>query len=107
MSLSAAITSRLAIVLLLIVVLAGVGWLISMVPSSLARLVASGLIGAGLLNVFLHRSFGRQSFEWSQSLPFLVSTPWRKMGMGGAQALYLGIGMVLVLAGCVLLIKTT
>jgi hypothetical protein len=75
----------------------------SVIPSSERGFLGAGLLGMGLLNVLLHRRLGRQSYEWRRYMPLSVSEFWEYIGEGGAKLLYLGAGVILALAGCVLL----
>jgi hypothetical protein len=89
-----------------LVISGGVAWLTYTVPPELNRLAGGFLLAVGTLNIFLHRRIGRQSFSWTRSMPSIVAKFWDYGGERGAQLLYLGIGMILAAAGCVLLLKS-
>ena len=59
----------------------------------------------GAFNVLLHRRFGRIYFKWGQVAPALGFDFWNCIGEDGAQLLFLGIGIILVAAGSLLLIR--
>jgi hypothetical protein len=104
----AAGANRRAVIVLLILVLAGMMGLLVMIPSNpdLNRFFGAGLIGAGALNVLLHRRIGRQYFEQVRSMPSIMSNFWHRIGRDGIQLLYLGIGIILAAAGLFLLIRS-
>ena len=94
------------LVILLAPVATGVSWLAHKIPSSLGKGPGGVLVAIGVFNVLLHRRLGRQISSRSQSMPPLVARFWNQGGERGAQLLYLGIGIILVVAGGVLLIRS-
>ena len=101
-----AIARWMLVIFLLIVITIGVTWLVSVVPPSLNRFFGGSMVAAGAINVLLRRRFGRQTFDSTRSMPGFIAKFWERIGNEGAQSLYLGIGMVLTLAGFFLLIKS-
>ena len=63
------------------------------------------LVAFGALNILFHRTFGRQTFKSTRSMRSVVSNFWDRIGMG-LQFLYLGIGVILALAGVFLLLRS-
>jgi len=94
------------VVALLLVIAAGVSWLLYRIPPSVGRLPGGFLLAIGALNILLHRRLGRQIFAWGHSMSPIVARFWERGGETGAQLLYLGIGLILAVAGCVLLIRS-
>jgi hypothetical protein len=60
----------------------------------------------GAMNILFHRRFGRQVYTRGHSGPPFVAKVWDAGGEKGAQLLYLGIGIILAVVGCVLLIES-
>ncbi len=100
------INPRRALIALLIFIAAGVTGLLFVVPSGGSRFFGTCLVAIGAFNVLLHKTFGRQIFDWTRSMPSFVAKFWGFIGKEGAQFLYLGIGTVLAAAGLFLLIKS-
>ena len=61
-------------------------------------------LAIGAINIVFHRSIGRQAYGKVQSKPPFISKFWEVGGEKGAQLLYLGIGIICAVVGCVLLI---
>jgi hypothetical protein len=68
-----------------------------------AKLVGGFFLALGAMNVFLRKRTGRQIFARTQSSWRFIAGFWTRIGEKGAQFLFLGIGIILALAGCVLL----
>jgi len=64
------------------------------------------LLLIGAMNILFHRRFGRQVYTRGNTGPPFVAKFWDSGGEKGAQLLYLGIGIILALVGCVLLIES-
>jgi hypothetical protein len=101
-----AVESNLWVFAVLVIIAAGVCWLLYQIPPSLGRLTGVFLLAIGVLNLFLHRRIGRQIFSWVHSMPTVVARFWDCGGQEGSQLLYLGIGIILAVSGAVLLIKS-
>ena len=95
MQVRAAVESVYWVVILLVVIAAGVSWLLYWIPPSLGRLPGGFLLAVGALNILLHRRIGRQTFGWARLMPPVVARFWGCGGEKGAQLLYLGIGIIL------------
>ena len=91
---------------LLAVISAGVGFLAYHVPPSGRRLGGGFLLAIGAMNILFHRKIGRQVFDRAHSMRPIVARFWDYGGEKGTQLLYLGIGVILAIAGCVLLIES-
>jgi len=100
------IDPKRALIALIILIAAGVTGLLFVVPSSGSRFFGTCLVAAGTFNILLHKTFGRQAFDWTRSSPSFVANFWQFIGKEGAQFLYLGIGTILAAAGVFLLIKS-
>lgn len=57
-----------------------------------------------LLNVLFYKSTGRKFLAKTQSSRPFVARFWARSGEIGTQLLFLGIGVILAIAGCILLI---
>jgi hypothetical protein len=83
---------------------AWLAWVLCMVPPSM--LAGGFLLALGAMNILLHRLIGRQMFAWSRPLPAFAARFWALQGERGVQVFYLGIGIILAIGGCVLLIRS-
>jgi hypothetical protein len=106
MRINAMIGSGRIVIILLVLICAGIGGLLFKIPSDSYRFLGTCLIAVGIFNALLHKTFGRQTYEWAHSMPKFVTGFWDTIGKEGAQFLYLGIGVILIVAGVVLLIKS-
>jgi hypothetical protein len=104
----AEVKSRRGVIVLLVLIFAGVIGLLVAVPSEphADRFFGACLIGAGGMNVLLHRQIGRQGFKQVHSMYPVVFNFWKRIGQDGIQLLYLGIGIILAAAGLFLLIRS-
>jgi uncharacterized membrane protein YfcA len=91
---------------LLVIIAAGVSWLASKLPPDGDRLFGGFFLVVGAMNVLFHRRFGRQVYRKAHSMSPFVSRPWDSVGEKGIQVLYLGIGIIFAVVGCVLLIRS-
>ena len=73
-------------------------------PSSESGFVGASLVAGGALYILLHRISGRWAHKQGRAIPG-VSDLWSNLGVEGAQLLYLGIGVIVIAAGCILLAK--
>jgi hypothetical protein len=82
--------------------------LVMVIPSGphLNRLFGACLIGVGAMNALLYRRIGRQHFKQAHSMSPVISNFWKRIGQDGTQLLYLGIGIILAVAGLFLLIRS-
>jgi hypothetical protein len=87
----------------LILVSGGVLLFLSMIPPDSNNVVGVFLVLIGIMNVVFHRRFGGQSYMWSRSMPNFGFRFWEHIGPDGAESLYLGIGIILIVAGSVYL----
>jgi hypothetical protein len=106
MQMRSAVESKLPVMAMLIVIAAGVCWLLYQIPPNLGRLPGIFLLVIGTLTIVLHRRIGQQTVEWARSMPAVVAKFWASGGQTGAQSLYLGIGIILVVSGSVLLMAS-
>jgi len=91
---------------ILAVIAAGVSWLASRIPSDGSRLAGGFLLAIGAMNILFHRRFGSKDYGRVRSMSPFVAKFWNVGGEKGAQILYLGIGVIVALVGCVLLIRS-
>jgi hypothetical protein len=68
-----------------------------------AKLVGGFFLAVGAMNVFLHKRTGQQIFARTQSSCRFIAGFWTRIGERGSQRLFLGIGIILAVAGCILL----
>ena len=69
-----------------------------------AKLGGGFFVAIGALNVLFYKSTGRVFFAKTQSSPPFVANLWAHGGERGTQLLFLGIGLILAVAGCILLV---
>jgi hypothetical protein len=93
---------KLVVVVLALVFGLLISWAIVLPPDS-DRFVGVCLIVGGALYIALHRWSGRSAVRLGPAMP-LVSGLWTRLGREGAQAIYLGIGILLLAVGGGLLI---
>ena len=100
--------SRRSLIALLILILAGMVGLLVAVPwePHSDRFFGACLVGAGAMNILLHRRIGRQHFKQVQSMWPAVSNVWKRIGQDGIQILYLGVGIILAAAGLFFLLRS-
>ena len=84
---------------------AGMAWLVFAASPSPGKFGGGFLLAIGALNVLFYKRTGRKFFAKTQSRRPLVAGFWARSGESGAQFLFLGIGIILAVAGCILLIK--
>ena len=89
-----------------VVIFAGVSFLAYRVDPSGRRLGGGFFLAIGAMNILFHRRFGRQAFGRGHSMRLIVARFWDYGGEKGAQLLYLGIGVIFAIVGCVLLIES-
>jgi len=58
----------------------------------------------GTANVVFGKTSGRKFFARTQASPPFVARVWARAGEKGVQVLFLGIGIILAAAGCVVII---
>lgn len=95
-------TESIALIVLLLVFLVGVA---SVIPVELSGFFGICLVVIGTPIALLHKRIAQQIFGSSQSMPSFVSTLWRRIGEGGIQFLYFGIGIAFAVTGVFLLIR--
>jgi len=62
------------------------------------------LLAIGALNLFFYKGIGRKVFAKTQSSRPFVARFWEGIGERGVQLFYLGVGSILAVGGCVLLV---
>ena len=100
-----AVTSWRWVVSLLVVIAGGMSWMTYQIPPGFGKLPGAFLLVMGALTISLHRRIGQQMFGRALSMHPLVARFWGYGGEKGAQVLYLGIGIILAAAGCVLVCR--
>jgi hypothetical protein len=89
----------------LVVIASGVTVFIYVILPSHPGILGGGfLLGIGVLQVVFYRRTGRKFFARTQSSPHLVASFWAHSGERGTQLLFLGMGIILAIAGCILLV---
>jgi len=61
-------------------------------------------LAIGIANVLFYKTTGRKIFAKTQASRPFVARVWARGGENGAQVLFLGIGIVFAVAGCVVII---
>jgi Ca2+/Na+ antiporter len=73
-------------------------------PSHPGMLGGGFFLALGALNALFCKSTGRKFFAKTQSSAPFVANFWAHSGERGTQLLFLGIGIILAVAGCILLV---
>lgn len=73
-------------------------------PSHPGVLGGGFFLALGALNVLFCKRTGGKFFARTQSSPPFVANFWAHGGERGTQLLFLGIGIILAVAGCILLV---
>jgi hypothetical protein len=94
------------VVALLMLIVAGVGFIASRLPPDMDRFGGGFFLLIGAMNILFHRRFGRQVYAQGHTGLPIVAKFWDSGGEKGAQLLYLGIGIAFAVIGCVLLIES-
>jgi hypothetical protein len=61
-------------------------------------------LAIGITNVLFYKTTGRKFFAKTQASPPFVARVWASSGEKGVQVLFLGIGIIFAVAGCVVII---
>jgi hypothetical protein len=89
----------------LVIIAAGVAVFVYLIlPSHPGALIGGFLLAIGLLQIISYRSGGRRFFAKTQSAWHHVAKFWARSGEHGTQLLLLGVGIILAVAGCVLIV---
>ena len=72
-----------------------------------AKLGGGFFLAIGALNVLFYKSTGSKFFAKTQSSRPFVARFWARSGENGTQLLFLGIGVILAVAGGILLVAGT
>ena len=100
-------SSKGSVLALLAFIAAGASWIASRFPTSLGSFAGGTFMAIGVVNVLFHRRFARRDYAKAQSMSSTVVRVWDSIGEKGIQALYLGIGIICAVVGCVLLIRSS
>jgi hypothetical protein len=95
---------NLIVGLALLMLAAWMIFLLIVLPSDAGQFIGVVFLAVGAVEVALHRMSARWTFKQGISMP-LVSGFWKRVGPEGVQELYLGIGLVLMAAGSLFLVK--
>jgi hypothetical protein len=74
------------------------------IPLPSSKWIGGFLLGIGTLNVLLHKRTGQKFFAKAQSSRPHLARFWASSGEKGTKLLFLGIGIILAVAGCVLIV---
>ena len=92
----------------LVLIAFGVGLILFVVlPLPGAKLGGGFFLAIGVMNVLSYKRTGQKIFARAKSSRPLVAKFWVRAGENGTQLLFLGIGVILAVAGCILLIAGT
>jgi hypothetical protein len=104
MQMKPAVESMRWVIAQLAVIATGVAFILYMAfPLPSSKLIGGFLLAIGALNGPFYRITGRRAFAQMSKRP-LVAWFWVRSGERGSQVLFLGIAIILAVAGCVLLI---
>ncbi|HKF04811.1 MAG TPA: hypothetical protein VKB49_20990 [Candidatus Sulfotelmatobacter sp.] len=70
-----------------------------------SRIFAAFFLAIGFFKVVTHKASGRRLFARSQASPPFVARVWAIAGERGVQALFLGIGIIFILAGILIALR--
>jgi len=105
MQMKAGVESMPWIIVPLVLIAAGVALILYVaLPLPGAKLGGGFFLVIGALNVLFHKSTGRKFFALAQSSWPFVAKFWARSGENGTQLLFLGIGVILGVAGGILLV---
>lgn len=92
---------------LLIAIAAWMAWVVyvaSPLPNS--RFLGGFLLAIGVFNAAFHKGSGRRAFAQMKSRHPLVAWFWVRSGERGSQFLFLGIAIILAVAGLFIIIRS-
>jgi hypothetical protein len=93
------------IVALLVLIACGVSVIVFVaLPLPNIKLGGCFLLTIGALHLLFYKKIGLRFFASTQSMPLCFDKLWARGGERGTQHLFLGIGIILAMAGCVLVI---
>jgi hypothetical protein len=67
-------------------------------------LFAGFFLAIGITNVVFWRTSGRRFFARTKACPPFVARVWARVGEKGVQVLFLGVGIIFGVAGCIVII---
>ncbi len=89
----------------LIMLTGWIAWLVYVVlPAHSSRLFGGFFLAIGVPHVIFYRRNGRKFFAKTQTSRPFVANFWARSGEKGIQLLFLGFGITLAVAGCVLIV---
>jgi hypothetical protein len=91
------------IIVCLVMLAAGMAWLVFAASPSPGKFGGGFLLAIGALNLLFYKTSGRRFFAKTQSSSPAIARFWAHSGESGIQILFLGIGIILAAAGCILL----
>ena len=104
MQLKTDVGSALWIIAPLIVVAVGMAVILYIaLPLPGARLGGGFFLAIGVMNTLFYKRTGQKMFARGRSSWAFVARFWICLGENGTQFLFLGIGVILAVAGCILL----
>ncbi len=95
---------RWVIVQLLVVAILIAAFVLVILPSHPGELGGGFFVAVGIMNIVSYKSTGRKIFAKTQTSRPFVAKFWAHNGEFGTQVLFLGIGVILAIAGGVLMV---
>jgi hypothetical protein len=93
------------VIALLLLCACGVGFIVYVaLPLPDIKLAGGFLLAIGLLHSLFYKRSGQKYFAQTQSLPPYFARFWASIGERGIQLLFLGFGIILTVAGGILII---
>ncbi len=92
------------VVITLVVIAVGTICVLYVALPYVSKWVGGFLLVIGALNVLSYRRTGRRAFASMRSKHPFAAWFWVHIGESGSQLLFLGIGIILAIAGCILFI---
>ena len=105
MQASSANRPRLWLVAQLVVIAARMAFMVYVIlPSPGNKSIGEFLLVMGVLHMLFYKVTGRKTFAEMKSKSPFVANFWAWGGERGTQLLFLGIGIILAVAGCILIV---
>lgn len=94
------------IIAALVLIASGIAFIVYVaLPLPGAKLGGGFFLAIGVMNALFYKQTGREIFARAQSSWPFVARFWARSGEGGTQLLFLGIAIILAVAGCILLVR--
>lgn len=96
---------RTVLALALVFVAGWIVYILTLVPATVDPFVGTSFLVFGALCIVFHEGMGSSLVAQGTSGPALIARFWNQIGERGARLFYLGVGVFLLVAGCVTWIR--